>query len=146
MAGVQQKKNRGIGQKQKFETSKAGCSKRIAYFCTYRLTLRTPKASCLYLQAGDILINFTGDGTLGRVAQYWRIDKELTFDSNMTLLRSLNEDEAYYLGQLLEYFVRISQGSKNQTLLYCSMVRATEVILTSMGICHTDETNPEKHK
>ena len=29
-AGVQQKKNRGIGQKQKFETSKAGCSKRIA--------------------------------------------------------------------------------------------------------------------
>ena len=64
----------------------------------------------------------------------------------MTLLRSLNEDEAYYLGQLLEYFVRISQESRNQTLLYCSMVRATEVILTSLGICHTDETNPEKHK
>ena len=95
----------------------------------------TPKASCLYLQAGDILINSTGDGTLGRVAQYWGIDKELAFDSNMTLLRPLNEDEAYYLGQLLvsleEYFVRISQGSTNQTRLYCSMVRATEVILPS---------------
>lgn len=39
-AGVQQKKNRGIGQKQKFESSKAGCSKRIAYFCTCRLALR----------------------------------------------------------------------------------------------------------
>lgn len=39
-AGVQQKKNRGIGQKQKFESSKAGCSKRIAYFCTCRQTLR----------------------------------------------------------------------------------------------------------
>ena len=93
----------------------------------------TPKASCLYLQAGDILINSTGDGTLGRVAQYWGIDKELAFDSNMTLLRPLNE--AYYLGQLLvsleEYFVRISQGSTNQTRLYCSMVRATEVILPS---------------
>ena len=95
----------------------------------------TPKASCLYLQAGDILINSTGDGTLGRVAQYWGIDKELAFDSNMTLLRPLNEDEAYYLGQLLvsleEYFVRISQGSTNQTRLFCSMVRATEVILPS---------------
>lgn len=95
----------------------------------------TPKASCLYLQAGDILINSTGDGTLGRVAQYWGIDKELAFDSNMTLLRPLNEDEAYYLGQLLvsleEYFVRISQGSTNQTRLYCSMVRATEIILPS---------------
>ena len=95
----------------------------------------TPKASCLYLQAGDILINSTGDGTLGRVAQYWGIDKELAFDSNMTLLRPLNEDEAYYLGQLLvsleEYFVLISQGSTNQTRLYCSMVRATEVILPS---------------
>ena len=95
----------------------------------------TPKASCLYLQAGDILINSTGDGTLGRVAQYWGIDKELAFDSNMTLLRPLNEDEAYYLGQLLvsleEYFVRISQGSTNQTRLYCSMVRTTEVILPS---------------
>lgn len=94
-----------------------------------------PKASCLYLQAGDILINSTGDGTLGRVAQYWGIDKELAFDSNMTLLRPLNEDEAYYLGKLLvsleEYFVRISQGSTNQTRLYCSMVRATEVILPS---------------
>mgnify|MGYP000871224163 FL=1 len=95
----------------------------------------TPKASCLYLQAGDILINSTGDGTLGRVAQYWGVDKELAFDSNMTLLRPLNDDEAYYLGQLLvsleEYFVRISQGSTNQTRLYCSMVRATEVILPS---------------
>ena len=94
-----------------------------------------PKASCLYLQAGDILSNSTGDGTLGRVAQYWGIDKELAFDSNMTLLRPLNEDEAYYLGKLLvsleEYFVRISQGSTNQTRLYCSMVRATEVILPS---------------
>lgn len=95
----------------------------------------TPKVSCIYLQAGDILINSTGDGTLGRVAQYWGIDKELAFDSNMTLLRPLNDDEAYYLGRLLvsleEYFVRISQGSTNQTRLYCSMVRATEVILPS---------------
>ena len=60
MAGVQQKKNRGIGQKQKFESSKAGCSKRIAYFCTCRLALRTPKASCLYLQTGDVLITLWG--------------------------------------------------------------------------------------
>ena len=71
--------NPGGGQKQKFETSKAGCSKRIAYFCTCRLTLR--------------------------------------------------------LGQLLmrleEYFVWVSQGSTNWMRFYCSMVRATEVILSS---------------
>lgn len=47
----------------------------IAYFCTRRLTLRTPKASCLYIQAGDILINSMGESALGRVAQCWSIEQ-----------------------------------------------------------------------
>lgn len=38
---VLNKMNPGAGKKQKFELSKAGCSKRIAYFCTRWLTLRS---------------------------------------------------------------------------------------------------------
>ena len=41
MERVQKKMNRGSGQKRKFESLKAGYSKRIAYFCTCRLALRT---------------------------------------------------------------------------------------------------------
>jgi len=39
--GYSRKWTRGGGQKQKFVSSKAGCSKRIAYFCTCRQTLRS---------------------------------------------------------------------------------------------------------
>ena len=74
-ARVQKKMNHRPGEKRKFESLKVGYFKRIAYFCTCRLALRTPKASCLYLQTGDVLINSMGDGTLGRVAQYWGIEQ-----------------------------------------------------------------------
>lgn len=97
-----------------------------------------PKANCIYLRKGDILINSTGDGSLGRVGQYWGNEQELAFDSNVTLLRPKNETEAYYLGcylfSLEDYFVRISQGSTNQTRLYCSMVRATELWIPPQAI------------
>lgn len=97
-----------------------------------------PKANCIYLRKGDILINSTGDGSLGRVGQYWGNEQELAFDSNVTLLRAKNETEAYYLGchlfSLEDYFVRISQGSTNQTRLYCSMVRATELWIPPQAI------------
>ncbi len=48
MAGVQQKTNPGAGQKQKFESLKAACYKRNAYFCTYRLTLRSSSPNLRY--------------------------------------------------------------------------------------------------
>lgn len=92
-----------------------------------------PKENCLYLKRGDILINSTGDGTLGRAGQVLFDPHDLAFDSNMTLVRPAKEIYFEYLSNLIynkeDYFVRISQGSTNQTRLYCSMVRPVEIIV-----------------
>jgi type I restriction enzyme, S subunit len=49
--------------------------------------------------AGDILVNSTGVGTLGRVAQIWKVDEPTVVDSHVTVVRA-NTDvvSAYYLG------------------------------------------------
>lgn len=57
----------------------------------------TPKPYGLNLHAGDVLIIFAEDGSLGRVTQYRGIEEGLAFDSSMTLFRPDNEHGAYYL-------------------------------------------------
>ncbi|MCQ2200308.1 MAG: restriction endonuclease subunit S, partial [Paludibacteraceae bacterium] len=93
-----------------------------------------PKDNCIFLQKKDILVNSTGDGTLGRVGQIWFDPENLAFDSNMTLVRPLN-GYSEYLGCVLlnkqDYFVQISQGSTNQTRLYCSMIKPVPLIIPS---------------
>ncbi len=95
-----------------------------------------PKSNCLFVQDGDILINSTGSGTLGRVGQIISAPMNLAFDSNMTLVRPIGEYAIDYLGLAIfekeNYFVQISQGSTNQTRLYCSMVKPTEMLIPSM--------------
>ena len=97
-----------------------------------------PKANCLYLIDGDILINSTGSGTLGRVGQLFNAPKELAFDSNMTLVRPKNDFVIDYLGYTVinqeDFFVQISQGSTNQTRLYCSMVKPVEIVIPADDI------------
>ena len=92
-----------------------------------------PKPNCLFVQDGDILINSTGSGTLGRAGQIFFSPKELAFDSNMTLVRPIADYAIDYLGLAIfekeNYFVQISQGSTNQTRLYCSMVKPTELLI-----------------
>lgn len=95
-----------------------------------------PKSNCLFVQDGDILINSTGSGTLGRVGQIISAPMNLAFDSNMTLVRPIGEYAIDYLGLAIfekeNYFVQISQGSTNQTRLYCSMVKPAELLIPSM--------------
>ena len=95
-----------------------------------------PKSNCLFVQDGDILINSTGSGTLGRVGQIITAPKNLAFDSNMTLVRPKAEYAIDYLGLAIfekeNYFVQISQGSTNQTRLYCSMVKPAELLIPSI--------------
>ena len=95
-----------------------------------------PKSNCLFVQDGDILINSTGSGTLGRVGQIISAPMNLAFDSNMTLVRPIGEYAIDYLGLAIfekeNYFVQISQGSTSQTRLYCSMVKPAELLIPSM--------------
>ena len=92
-----------------------------------------PKTSCILLKFGDILVNSTGKGTLGRVGQIYFQPKDVTFDSNMTMVRAkedyLIEYVGSYVSQQENMFVHISQGSTDQTRLYCSMVRPLRVII-----------------
>lgn len=92
-----------------------------------------PKKNCIWLKFGDILVNSTGSGTLGRVGQIYFKPKDITFDSNMTLVRAKEDYLIEYLGSYMSsqegLFVSISQGSTSQTRLYCSMLRPLEIII-----------------
>lgn len=96
-----------------------------------------PKPNCTLLKFGDILINSTGKGTLGRVGQIYFQPQNLTFDSNMTMVRAKEDFLIEYVGSYVlkqkDMFVHISQGSTDQTRLYCSMVRPLEVIIPDNG-------------
>lgn len=93
----------------------------------------SPKDNSRLVEYGDILINSTGSGTLGRVGQVYYKPIKLSFDSNMTRVRPLADYYIDYLGCFLsqkeEYFVHISQGSTNQTRLYCSMVSPVKILI-----------------
>lgn len=93
----------------------------------------TPKQNCPFLKYGDILINSTGSGTLGRVGQILFHPTKLSFDSNMTLVRAIDDCYIDYLGCFLStqesFFTQISQGSTSQTRLYCSMVRIVKIVI-----------------
>ena len=95
--------------------------------------MHIPKPNCLYVKNGDILINSTGSGTLGRAGQVFNSPQNLAFDSNMTLVRPKFDYLIDYLGFVIfdkeDYFVQISQGSTNQTRLYCSMVKPIEIVV-----------------
>ena len=92
-----------------------------------------PKLNCTMLKFGDILINSTGKGTLGRVGQIYFQPRDVTFDSNMTMVRAKEDYLIEYVGSYVSLqenmFVHISQGSTDQTRLYCSMVRPLKIII-----------------
>ena len=95
--------------------------------------MHLPRPNCLYVKNGDVLINSTGSGTLGRAGQVFNSPQNLAFDSNMTLVRPKFDYLIDYLGFVIfdkeDYFVQISQGSTNQTRLYCSMVKPIEIVV-----------------
>ena len=51
-----------------------------------------------WLKKGDLLINSTGQGTLGRAAQIWFDPVNMTVDSHVTIVRPKNEKLIYYIG------------------------------------------------
>ena len=51
-----------------------------------------------WLRFGDLLINSTGDGTLGRAAQVWFQPQNITVDSHVTVVRPAKENLIFYIG------------------------------------------------
>lgn len=86
-----------------------------------------------WLRFGDLLINSTGDGTLGRTAQVWFQPQNLTVDSHVTIVRPIKENLIFYIGlwgMLHEREIEsLHTGSTGQTELPRERVKALELLL-----------------
>lgn len=94
----------------------------------------TPKAmNQKWLQFGDLLINSTGEGTLGRAAQVWFQPQNLTVDSHVTIVRPAKENLIFYIGfwgiSHEKEIESLHTGSTGQTELPRDRVKAMELLL-----------------
>lgn len=91
-----------------------------------------------WLKHLDILINSTGQGTLGRIAQVYFEPQKMTVDSHVTIIRPKNIHTAYYIGCLLlnseNDFVAMAHGSTGQTELPRELVQSYKFILPNDDI------------
>ena len=71
------------------------------------------------LRAGDVLINSTGTGTAGRVAQIVEVTVPTTIDGHMILIRPSEELDPIYYGYAVKSFQSqiegLAEGSTGQT-------------------------------
>jgi type I restriction enzyme, S subunit len=85
-----------------------------------------------YVKTGDILINSTGIGTLGRVAQIRRELTDVTMDSHVTIARPGSIDH-HFLGWTLlglqEHFAHLGKGATGQTELARSDIAETSIVV-----------------
>lgn len=67
----------------------------------------------------DVLINSTGMGTAGRVAQIWHVPEPTTLDGHMILMRPTQEMDPLYYGYAIKSFQSqiegFAEGSTGQT-------------------------------
>jgi len=89
------------------------------------------------VQFGDVLINSTGAGTLGRIAQFLLNTNECTVDSHITIVRPQKDVPVYYFGlhltDLEPYITTLGRGATNQTELSKDDIAALEMIIPSSG-------------
>lgn len=85
------------------------------------------------IRYGDVLINSTGTGTLGRVAQCWTNPNKCTVDTHVTIVRPKdNVDKLWFGYSLMELecrFEDMGEGATNQKELKKSLVSALSVVL-----------------
>ncbi|WP_346889388.1 restriction endonuclease subunit S [Clostridium sp. UBA1056] len=102
-----------------------------------RLTSKEKKiAEEKFLIEGDILINSTGTGTLGRTVQINNINDNITVDTHVTIMRPSKDVNAKFLG----YFIRLSES------LITSMGKGAtnQIELSANDLANIDIYLPEK--
>lgn len=94
---------------------------------------RPKKVNEKWLQRGDLLINSTGVGSLGRTAQVWFDPEKLTVDSHITIVRTSNPAHSLYLGFWAfaheRYIESLHTGSTGQTELPRDYVKSISLVL-----------------
>lgn len=129
--------SRGITPKYADDTDQIVINQKCIRNHTIDLSLartHTPKViNEKWLRFGDLLINSTGDGTLGRAAQVWFQPKNLTVDSHVTIARPAKENLIFYIGLwgiLHEKEIEsLHTGSTGQTELPRDRVKSMELRL-----------------
>jgi type I restriction enzyme S subunit len=87
---------------------------------------------------GDVLINSTGVGTLGRVAQVYQELKSYTVDSHVSIVRPDNNVSIDYFGislmNLQSHFEGMGAGSTGQTELSRQRIDNTRLLLPPRNV------------
>ncbi len=82
---------------------------------------------------GDVLINSTGVGTLGRVAQVYQELDECTVDTHVTIVRTNEKTDLDFLGCTLlglqETFDRLGTGATGQTELSRTSIANVDLVV-----------------
>lgn len=86
------------------------------------------------IEVGDVLVNSTGVGTLGRVAQVTQLGEVTVVDSHVTVVRSNGEKcLKYTFGQLMlsneKHIEALGEGSTGQTELSRKILSEQKVVL-----------------
>lgn len=91
------------------------------------------------LQLGDVLVNSTGVGTLGRVAQVCQLMEATVVDSHVTVLR-VDADicPLFIFGQLIQskeaYIESLGEGSTGQTELSRKVLSEMQIVIPPLHI------------
>jgi len=87
---------------------------------------------------GDVLINSTGEGTLGRIAQVYFDVTKTTVDTHVSIVRpneKINIDcFGYCLLSLSNHFAYMAVGSTNQTELTRETIARTKILIPDIKI------------
>jgi len=87
------------------------------------------------LEVGDVLVNSTGVGTLGRVGQVWYLPNSAVADSHVTVVRARDTISKIYLGQSLRSreaeIEALGEGSTGQTELSRTRLGELAVLVPS---------------
>lgn len=86
-----------------------------------------------FVQIGDVLINSTGTGTLGRTAPVRKLPGATTVDTHVTILRGNEKVDKLFLGYLASHYepliTLLGKGSTNQIELGASDLKVTKVVI-----------------
>ena len=84
------------------------------------------------LQLHDVLVNSTGMGTLGRVAQLFQLLETTIVDSHVTIVRASSKTDPFFLGMSLtgreDEIEELGEGSTGQTELSRARLEDLKVI------------------
>ena len=120
---------------QKCNTKAGRIDVSLAQFLDESILSKYPEAE--FMQDGDIVVNSTGNGTLGRVGFFREMDNPMKLnivpDSHVTVIRSSKSVNVQYIFYFLKsaqpHLERMCSGSTNQTELKPDVIRALWVPL-----------------